>query len=189
MIKKDSSPMAKTTVLRLADLPTRKVTQINYVPDAEAMKLLAAEMDLSAVRKLRLEGTLKPLGNKDWQLDARLGVTVVQPCVVTLEPVTTRIDESIFRQYLSDWEAPTGAEAEMDGDDDTSDPLPESIDLAEIASEALAMALPRYPRVEGAKLDQVDFTEPGQAPMTDEDVKPFAGLASLKAKLESPDKD
>ncbi|WP_121022591.1 YceD family protein [Litoreibacter meonggei] len=180
--------MAKTTVLRLADLPTRKDTQISYTPDAEAMKRLATEMDVSAVRKMRLEGTLQPLGKKDWQLQARLGVTVVQPCVVTLEPVTTRIEEPVFRQYLSDWEAPTSAEAEMDGDD-ISEPLPDALDLAEIAAEALAMALPRYPRVEGATLDQTDFTEPGKAPLTDEDVKPFAGLASLKSKLENPKKN
>jgi uncharacterized metal-binding protein YceD (DUF177 family) len=179
--------MAKTTLLRLADLPTRKITQISYIPNAEAMAQLADEMDLSALRKMRLEGTLQPLGNKDWQLQARLGATVVQPCGVTLEPVTTRIEEPIFRQYLSDWEAPTGAEAEMDGDD-TSDPLPETLDLAEIAAEALAMAVPRYPRVEGATLGQADFAEPGVAPLTDDDVKPFAGLAGLKAKLEKPDK-
>jgi len=187
VIKKDSSHMAKTTLLRLADLPTRKITQISYIPNAEAMAQLADEMDLSALRKMRLEGTLQPLGNKDWQLQARLGATVVQPCGVTLEPVTTRIEEPIFRQYLSDWVAPTSAEAEMDGDD-TSDPLPETLDLAEIAAEALAMTVPRYPRVEGAALGQADFAEPGIAPLTDDDVKPFAGLAGLKAKLENPDK-
>lgn len=188
MIKKDSSPMAKATVLRLADLPNRKPTHINYVPDAAALKLLATEMDVSAVRKLRLEGTLKPLGNRDWQLDASFGATVVQPCVVTLEPISTRINEKIFRQYLSVWEVPTDSEAEMDGDD-TSEPLPEVIDIAEVASEALALSIPRFPRSEGAELGQIVHTEAGSNPLTDDDVKPFAGLASLKAKLESPDKE
>ncbi len=188
MIKKDSSPMAKTTVLRLADLPTRKITQIDYTPDAAVLERLATEMDLSALRKVRLEGTLKPLGNKDWQLNARLGATVVQPCVITLAPVTTRIDEQVERNYLSDWMEPTAAELEMDGDD-ISEPLPEAIDLAQITAEVLAIAVPAYPRAEGAELSQKDFTEPGQEPLTDEDVKPFAGLASLKAKLENPDKD
>ncbi|TDT77281.1 uncharacterized protein DUF177 involved in 23S rRNA accumulation [Litoreibacter halocynthiae] len=187
MIKKDSSPMAKTTLLRLADLPSRKATQISYIPDTDAMAQLAEEMDLSALRKMRLEGTLQPLGNKDWRLEARFGATVVQPCVVTLEPVTTRIEEPVLRQYLSDWQPPTDAEAEMDGDD-VSEPLPDAIDIAEVAAEALALAVPRYPRIDGAKLAQTDFTEPGAEAMTDEDVKPFAGLASLKAKLENPDK-
>ncbi|EPX81323.1 YceD family protein [Litoreibacter arenae] len=186
MIKKDSFPMANTTLLRLADLPSRKPTQINYTPDAAAMSRLAEEMGLSALRKMRLEGTLQPLGKTDWRLDARLGATVVQPCVVTLEPVTTRIDETLTRQYLSDWQEPTEAEAEMDGDD-TSEPLPATLDIAEIAAEALALAVPPYPRSDGAALEQTDFAEPGTEPLTDEVVKPFAGLAALKAKLENPD--
>ncbi|SFR44538.1 YceD family protein [Litoreibacter janthinus] len=177
--------MAQTTVMRLADLPTRKATEINYTPDAGTMQQLAEEMGLSALRKMRLEGTLTPLGRSDWRLDARLGATVVQPCVVTLEPVTTRIEEPFARQYLSDWQPPTEAEAEMDGDD-TSEPLPESVDIAEIAAEVLALAVPPYPRAEGASLHQVDFTEPGSDPLTDDDVKPFAALAALKAKLQNP---
>lgn len=185
MIKKDSSPMSKTTVLRLADLPNRKTTHINYTPDAEVLKGLIDEMDLSALRKVRLEGTLQPMGNKDWKLQARFGATVVQPCVVTLEPVSTRIEDPVARHFIADWQPPTDAEAEMDGDD-LSEPLPEVIDLDEVIAEALALSVPRYPRIEGATLDQTDFTEPGQAPMTDEDVKPFAGLAALKAKLENP---
>ncbi|WP_298261653.1 DUF177 domain-containing protein [uncultured Litoreibacter sp.] len=178
--------MAKTTVLRLADLPNRKPTHINYTPDAEVLKQLASEMDLSALRKLRLEGTLKPLGNRDWQLDARFGATVVQPCVVTLDPVSTRIEESVERRYIANWETPSDAEAEMDGDD-ISEPLPEAIDLTEVVAEALALSVPRYPRAEGAKLGEINVTEPGQEAMTDEDVKPFAGLAALKAKLENPE--
>ena len=188
MIKKDSSPMSKTTVLRLADLPNRKTTHINYTPDAETLKGLIAEMDLSALRKVRLEGTLQPMGNKDWKLTAHFGATVIQPCVVTLEPVSTRIEEPVLRHFSADWEAPTDSEAEMDGDD-ISEPLPEVIDLDEVVAEALALTVPRYPRLEGATLSQTNFTEPGEAPMTDEDVKPFAGLAALKAKLESPSED
>jgi len=178
--------MSDRTVLRLADLPSRKPTHFTYVPDAGTLAGLAAEMDLSALRKMRLEGRLQPMGQSDWTLEARLGATVVQPCVVTLEPVTTRIDEPIARQYLANYEPPTDAEAEMD-EDDTIEALPEVVDLAVVAAEALALALPPYPRAEGAALEQTVFTKPGEAPMTDDDVKPFAGLAALKAKLEGPD--
>jgi hypothetical protein len=30
-------------------------------------------------------------------------------------------------------------------------------------------------------------TEPGKTPLTDEDIKPFAGLSALKAAMENPD--
>lgn len=180
--------MSNSHVLRLADLPSRKATNILYVPTTTELAALATQLDLSALRKMRLEGRLQPLGKRDWTLEARLGATVVQPCVVTLEPVTTRINESFMRQYIAGWQPPTEAEAELH-EEDTIEPLPETLDLAAIAAEVLVLALPAYPRTEGAKLEETNFAEPGEAPLTDEDVKPFAGLAALKAKLESPGDD
>ncbi|WP_342748693.1 DUF177 domain-containing protein [Litoreibacter ponti] len=183
MIKKDSSAMADPTLLRLADLPSRVPTPISHIPNADALAALAEALDISAVRKLRLEGVLKPMGKTDWRLEARLGATVVQPCVVTLEPVTTRIEEPLERNYLADYEPPTEAELEMDGDD-ISEALPATLDLSEVAAEALALALPPFPRAEGAELGQRDFAPPGAEPLDDDAVKPFAGLAELKAKME-----
>lgn len=189
MIKKDSSPMAnQPTVLRLAEMPTRKSTPILYIPNAAAMAALAQEMGITALRKMRLEGTLQPVGNSDWRLDARLGATVVQPCVVSLVPVTTRIEEPVARQYISGWRFADESETEMDGDD-VSEPLPATLDLAEIAAQTLALVVPPFPRADGATLEQANFAQPGTTPLTDEDVKPFAGLAALKAKLETPDKN
>ena len=46
--------------------------------------------------------------------------------------------------------------------------------------EALSLALPQYPRKDGVELGQIDYTEPGKQALTDEDVKPFAGLAGLR---------
>lgn len=185
MCSRKIASMADPTVLRLADLPTRKATKVLYAPDAIQMGALAAELELTALRKLRLEGMLTPMGKTDWQLDARLGATVVQPCVVTLEPVTTRIDEDVRRRYIADWQPPTEAEAEM-LEDETIEALPAALDLAQVAAEALTLAVPDFPRVEGAALDRVNYAEDGVIPLSDEDVKPFAGLAALKAKLEGP---
>ena len=49
---------------------------------------------------------------------------------------------------------------------------------------ALALALPLYPRAEGADLAQAQFAGPGVTPMTDEDARPFAGLKDLRDKLD-----
>ena len=49
--------------------------------------------------------------------------------------------------------------------------------------EALSLAIPLYPRAEDATLGEAVFTEPGKQAMTDEDAKPFAGLASLRESL------
>jgi uncharacterized metal-binding protein YceD (DUF177 family) len=81
---------------------------------------------------------------------------------------------------------PSESEAEMP-EDDTAEPLPETVDLSAVAAEALALALPAFPRAEGAGLHVQAFTEPGKAPLTDDDVKPFAGLSGLLDRLGKDD--
>lgn len=175
------------TRIRIGDLPQNRPQEFELRPDAPAMAALAADLGLVGLRKLSFKGTLSPEGRRDWRLDATLGATVTQDCVVTLAPVTTRLDEPVLRRYLADMpDTPEAEEVEMP-EDDTIDPLPEVIDLEQVMAEALALALPLYPRAEGAELGETVLTEPGQTPLRDEDTKPFAGLAALRDKLQNPD--
>ncbi|MEJ6398123.1 YceD family protein [Yoonia sp. 208BN28-4] len=178
------------TVLRLADLATRKPTRFDITPDAAVRDRMAQELGIVAIRKLRIDGMLTPVGRSDWTLEATLGATIVQECVVTLDPVTTRIDEPVQRNYIAGYEDPDAAEAEMP-EDDTTEALPASVDLLAVAQEALSLALPPFPRADGAALGEAVYSEPDVAPMTDEDAKPFAGLGALKAQLsaKTDDKD
>lgn len=175
-----------STRLRLADLPRRKVTRFAVAPGPAALAALADDLGLSALRKLRLEGELVPEGRRDWALKGRLGATVVQPCVVTLAPVTTRIEAPVERIYQAGWVEPEAEEAESP-EDDRVEALPEVLDLAALMAEALALALPLYPRAEGAELGTVIHTEPGAAPLTDEAARPFAGLKGLIDKAGDPE--
>lgn len=178
---------ATAPILRIADLPPGGTVQIKLEPDAEARAAIAADLGIPAVRKLRLEGQLLPLGKADWQLKAMLGATVVQDCVVTLAPVTTRIDEPVERIYLADPpEVPEGDEVEMP-DDDTVEALPAELDLGAIMTEALVLALPAYPHADGVEPLRQSFAEPGIEPMSDDAAKPFAGLAGLRDKLGKKD--
>jgi uncharacterized metal-binding protein YceD (DUF177 family) len=176
----------KDAMLALARLPRSADTTFEITPDAEARAGLAAELGLLGLRKLRLAGRLVPEGKRDWRLEASLGATVVQPCVVTAEPVTTRLDEPVARRYLAEMPEPEGDEVEMP-EDDTAEPLPATLDLFAVLSEALALALPQYPRAEDAELGEAVFAAPGVAPMTDEEAKPLAGLAALRDRLKGPE--
>ena len=182
--------MARTapsdTALRVADLSQTAENTFALRPEPDQLGQIAAELELCALRKLSFEGRVRPQGASDWILEARLGATVVQPCVVTLEPVTTRIDVDVTRQYLRDYEDPDEPEAEMP-EDDTTEALGAWIDPGAVMIEALALAVPDYPRKDDASLGQMVYTKPGEAPMTDEDARPFAGLADLKSKLEKDD--
>ncbi|WP_375281967.1 DUF177 domain-containing protein [Pseudooctadecabacter sp.] len=175
-------------IVRLSDLPSRKRTPIQIEPDAAGRAELAEALDVLTIRKLRLEGELIPMGKTDWRLEATLGATVQQACVVTLEPVTTRIDDDVLRTYSANFEDPDAAEVEMP-EDDTTEPLPETLDLVAVMAEALALSLPPFPRKNGAEIGSVQYTEPGKAAMTDEDARPFAGLAALRDSLENKDDD
>lgn len=184
----DETGRRKDTVLALNRLSRNTPHDFALNPDAAARDAAADSLGIEGVRKLRFEGTLQAEGRADWVLEARLGATVVQACVVTLAPVTTRIDVDVTRRYLADFVEPDGEEAEMP-EDDTAEALPDRLNLQALMLEALALALPDYPRAEDAALTTRQFAAPGVAPMTDEDAKPLAGLAALRDALEAPDED
>ncbi len=169
--------------MRLADLPTRKSTQFELVPTAEERRAIADALGIVGIKKLRFSGQLAPQDRKDWTLNAQLGATVVQDCVVTLDPVTTRIDEAVSRSYVADIPQIEASEIEMLVDETVED-LPEMLDIAQVMIEALSLALPTYPRAVGADLAKTTFTKPGVTPMSDDDAKPFAGLGALRESLE-----
>ncbi len=173
--------------LRIADLGTKSPTPFVIEPDQKTRAAIAADLGIPGLRKLRFAGHLAPLGKSDWQLTASLGATAVQDCVVTLRPVTTRIDEDVNRTYLANPpEVPEGDEIEMP-QDDTVESLPDVLDLGAVMIEALALALPEYPHAEGVDPLDATYSAPGAAQLTDEDVKPFASLAALRDKLGKPD--
>lgn len=169
-------------ILRPGGLGRSKPVAISLSPDPDETAAIRDELGLGGLRKLRLSGELIPEGKEDWRLEAHLGASVTQPCVVTLAPVTTRIDTDITRRYLRDWQMPQDDEAEIP-EDDTEEALPGELDLYGVLIEALALALPLYPRADGVDLGEAVFAPPGVAPLRDRDVKPFAGLESLKEKL------
>ena len=175
-----------TQPLLTAQLLRRKHTSVTFAPDAAARAAIAAALDLSDLPSFRMTGEVVPAGKHDLQLSAMITARVVQPCSVTLVPVETRINEPVLRRYLADFQTPDSSEVEMP-EDDTSDPLTDSIDVAAVAIEALALALPLYPRSPGADLGEAVFAAPGAAPLRDADLRPFAGLAGLVGKID-PDK-
>ena len=174
------------TALRVADLPQNAATPFEFTPDAKALREIATEMGVDALRKLRFKGEIRGTGQKDWRLTADIGFTVVQPCVVTLEPVTSRVDVTIERTFLAGLKEEFGEDEEIEmPEDDNVEPLGSHIDPYEVMLESLALNLPLYPRKDGAALGESVHTAPGVAPMRDEDTRPFAGLAALKDQLEN----
>ena len=179
-------------VLPVAALARRGDNPVSLVPDGEALAGLAEDLGLLGLRKVSLKGGLYPVGKRDWQLRARLGATVIQPCIVTLDPVTTRLEEEVERLWsanvedISEAGPETGPDEEMP-EDTSLEKLGKELDIGQVLREALALALPLYPRAENARLETTRFAAPGTRPMSDDDARPFAGLAALRGKLDPSD--
>lgn len=179
--------MTEAMLVEIRKLDKGKTFVFDHALSADLCEGIATEFDLSALRKVRLKGNLAPIGKSDWQLDAQLGATLVQPCVVTGVPVTTRIDFEVRRLFLAKSAANPGEEeTEFDGNDEV-EPLGSHIDLLAVLKEALALEIPDYPRAKDAVLLKTTAEPEGIAPLSAEDTKPFAGLAALKNKLENKD--
>ncbi len=176
--------MSDTTVLSTTRI--LQAVEFELRPDETSRAEIAGRLDLNALKKLSFSGTVSPEGARDLVLDATLGATVVQPCVVTGDPVSTRIDSPVLRRFVADLEVPEGDEIEMP-EDDSLEPLAENIDLQAVMEEALALAVPDFPRAEGVEPVDITVTEPGVEPMSEEDAKPFAALKSLRDKLSNND--
>ncbi|MBT0780978.1 DUF177 domain-containing protein [Paracoccus sp. pheM1] len=162
---------APQTRFRVAHLNPRQPTDFALAPAAPARRALAAELGLIALPRLDFSGRIRAVASDAWEVTGTLSARVVQPCVVTLAPVETELRESLHRVFSPHAGTPEGDEVEMPDED--LEPLGQFIDIEAIMTEALALALPLYPRAEGAALDA---PEP---PPEEEARKPFAGLADL----------
>ena len=149
---------------------------------------LAQRLELRRLESLSATLSVRRVsGGNAVRINGHLSARVVQACVVTTEPVATDLAETVGRLYVADLPAIEGDEIEMP-EDDRVEALPAVVDLGAVMTEALSLALPLYPRREGAEFDGLQVAEPGTDPLTDEAAKPFAGLADLLKKGDETDR-
>ncbi len=166
-----------TQPMPASQLLARRRTHFSFSPDAENRAAIATVLGLIELPRLHFEGEITPEG-RDLLTRGPTHRTGDQACVVTLAPVPARVAEHLTRRYLADWHEPEGEEAEIP-EDDTIEPLPHAIDIAAVAIEALALALPDYPARPGHGL-RCRTTPPRKT--TPKSRKPLAGLADLLAR-------
>lgn len=146
--------------------------------DAPTMARLADALRVSAVERFRADLAIVPLRG-GLRAQGKLSARVVQPSVVTFEPVSQDIEETIDRVFLPEAQGhkPTpGSEVFVDlEDDDFPDHIdgPE-VDLSALLIETLALAIDPYPRLPDESLEGLGLAGDG------DESGPFAGLAKLK---------
>ena len=171
-------------------LPIERSLKADEINDGESGEVIATAAESQAIAKLldlvRLDGLslnyrFKLGGGGRLHLSGRLKADLTQTCVVTLDPLDTKIDVPVEIEFWPE----ALLEAPKDGDDaasvvglDAPEPIVGGrIDLGRVAYEALATSLDPYPKREG-----VSFDWPQEEAEKAQDAKtgPFAALATLK---------
>lgn len=109
---------------------------------------LATRFGLLALDRLEARIRLRRLPGGMFRLAADLSAEVTQVCVVTLEPVASRINEHFTLLFGAVQDT---AEIVLDSEAETVEPLEDGvIDLGETVAQQLSLALDPYPRAPGA---------------------------------------
>ncbi len=170
-------------IVKLSDIPPKGV-EMTIEADENERQRLSQRFGLVGLPHLSAHIRLFPV--KDlFRLEGRVTAVAVQSCVVTLEPVESKIEEDFSRLYGTDQAlsaAMAALEVEIDIDpeaEDLPDPIQDGgIDIGEAAAEELALNLDPFPRKPGASLDGSPFA----AKPEERKNSPFAGLSKLRDK-------
>jgi uncharacterized metal-binding protein YceD (DUF177 family) len=152
------------------------------------MAALATRFGVDGIVNLSARVLLSPFasGNKV-ALKARFVADVAQTCVVTLEPLTNRIEGEFFAEFVQRafTDKPDEIEFGID-DDDPPEPIVDGrIEFGELIAQNLGLLIDPFPRAPGAVFEAVSIGEEegtkGAEPAPDDErPNPFAVLERLK---------
>lgn len=157
------------TRIEVETLPVKGPYRGTLVMTAAELTALADRFGFTAVASLDVRLEIARVGPDAWDVKGRLQAQIVQPCIVTGDPVPETVDFAIEERYVraadEDDEIVVGLE--------DSEPLVDGcIELGEMVAQSLALAANAWPRT----ADAPDEFKAGNV----EEAHPFASLGSLK---------
>ena len=146
---------------------------------------IAAFYDIDGVEDFAARFRLSRLAKNEYALEGHFSATILQTCIVTLQPIRTVLDQDFSRRYnvvprRAVAREPSTVDIQLD-DDEVETLSGSSLDLAVPLLEELSLMIEPYPRSPGA-----EFDHSGQGDSARE--SPFAILKALKDRLEPPEK-
>lgn len=166
-------------VIRAEDVPA--TGSLFGLTTDEALRASVAR-DAGLLDLPRLEARLEVArhGEAGLHVTGRVKATVVQACVVTLEPVTSELDETIDLVLVPESEREQEESVDLEAAVDLAAEEPEMLvggrlDLGALATEFMILGIDPYPRKADAVFESPLPPEP--------EASAFAALAALKSKL------
>jgi uncharacterized metal-binding protein YceD (DUF177 family) len=161
-----------------------RIVALDRLPPGETEHDIAAEPDeraalarrfaLLALDRLEARVRLTRLAGGLVRLAAELSAEVVQECVVSLEPVTSRLEDRFTLLYGEGRE--DAGEVMLSGEAELVEPAPGGVvDIGEAVAQQLSLALDPFPRAPGVAAPEASAGAAGSQ-------SPFAALSRWKEK-------
>ena len=149
--------------------------------DADERAALAKRFDLLSLDRLEADVDYERRGQAI-ELTGRFQATVTQTCVVTLEPISSPLEDSFVARFDPDlvpdeFELSDMAPEDLLDDEDAVPLTGDKIDLGEVVAECLGLAIDPYPRKSGSGADP---RYAGAPDSTAAETSPFEVLKKLK---------
>lgn len=167
--------------LAVGRIPARGMETVVEASDTECRRL-AVRLGIPGLRNLSCRYRLAPGQDGEVLAEGWLTAHVTQECVVSLEPFEDALAESFTVRCIP---------AERFREDDEIDPFSvdevpyarDTIDLGELATEELSLALDPYPHKPGSRIPD-EFAGKEEADPEEKTTRrqPFSALAELKKK-------
>ncbi len=163
-------------ILRVDKLPQGgKELVINA--DEGQLKAIADLMQIERVNNFTAKLLITPI-REGFIVNGKLQATITQLSIISLEPITQKIDENLKRLFLFGQEETQKDSSEIFIDIE-SDDLPDyylgkEVDFSDFLLEILALAIDPFPKKEGERLE---FKDNNEAKAQN---SPFAKLKKLK---------
>jgi uncharacterized metal-binding protein YceD (DUF177 family) len=142
----------------------------------EECEALARRLGLQGLADFSAEMMVEWIAADEIFVRGRVVAAVVQTCVVTLEPVPNHVDEPFEAQFTTRPELETADRIVGPDDEDPPESLSDGVlDIGELATQQLALALDPWPRLEESAVPEAFAPDPARD-------GPFAVLAALRAK-------
>ena len=158
--------------------------RIGLEASAEELKALAKFWNVVSVEYLKAELQVSRWKKDGVKIKGEVHAAVTQSCVVTLEPVSSKIDETVEQIFVPEGSKlarmVTNEEGEIvldpDGPDIPDQFTGDSIDVGAVVAEFAALAIDPYPRKADAEFAEAAEKEPEE----EKRPSPFAVLKDWK---------
>jgi uncharacterized metal-binding protein YceD (DUF177 family) len=181
-LKEISKKLSYISKIGIYGLETEKKIEFTLSFNDNELVQIKKGLNLISIRKTSMSGRIIATAANQWHLKAKIGATIVQESVLSLKPVTTRIDDSVDRRIIKGRDnAVQKSELELNEDHF----IEHELDLGAIFFESIALSIPIFPKEKGESFEDKIFTAKGIDPLTDDRISPFFILNKLKEKDQS----